>query len=463
MLLRSMREAGVMINFIISSIQSLLGTYIFEGFALGLTFLETQLAISLFCNQLKKRYGFVIRILMMLPVCIIIVYLLAIFNTEVPSHFVRITCYLLIDLLNLLFLVICWEGRLEELLLAFSSGLAAYQVGNKFYPLLQNLNGINDRETLSLVHSGSSPIEEWEWVLFFAIRVGIYVLLALAFRPKDRLAEDKRVRRNILFVSLVTVAIVSVLVCVARVYESESTALSIVVKIFSIAFGIVVLIICAGLLTGSEKERQINILNQLMKQEKTQFESVKANMDAVNMRCHDLKHMIDKLEGKLTESEADALREATRFYDANINTGNDVMDIVLSEKAILCEKNGIRFSCMADGKPFTFLTAAQTYSLLGNIIDNAIEALHYITDPELKVISLICREQDGCPVIEESNYYVGELTFKDGIPTTRKQDSGRHGFGVRSIRYIIEQYSGILSLKTMDNMFFLEVRFPKQP
>ena len=156
MLLRSMREAGVMINLIISSIQSLLGTYIFEGFALGLTFLETQLAISLFCNQLKKRYGFVIRILMMLPACIIIAYLLAILNTEVPSLFVRVTCYLLIDLLNLLFLVVCWKGRLEELLLAFSSGLAAYQVGNKFYPLLQNLNGINDRETLSLVHSGSS-------------------------------------------------------------------------------------------------------------------------------------------------------------------------------------------------------------------------------------------------------------------------------------------------------------------
>ena len=253
------------------------------------------------------------------------------------------------------------------------------------------------------------------------------------------------------------------LVCIARVYEGERMALNIVVKIFSIAFGLVVLIICAGLLSGSEKERQLNILNQLMKQEKTQFETVKANMDAINMRCHDLKHMIDKLEGKLTGEETAALREAIRFYDANINTGNEVLDVVLSEKAILCEKNGIHFSCMACGKPFAFLTAAQTYSLFGNIIDNAIEALQYVDDPELKVISLVCNEQDGCAVIEESNYYAGELFFADGIPTTRKQDAARHGFGVRSMRYIVEQYGGTLELKAVDNMFFLSVRFPKRP
>lgn len=446
----------------IDTITQILGKYAFEGFALILTFLESQLVISLFCNQLKRRYGYPVRIMMLLLVCVLSCYLLAILNTEQPFLIVRVLCYLLINGLNMLFVVVCWEGRVEEMLLAFSSGLAAYQIGNKFYPLLQNLRGINDRATITLVHSETTTVADWEWILFFSLRVGVYLLLAFIFRPKEKLAEDKRVRRNIMLVSLGTVAIVNVLVCIARVYESESMALNIVIKIFSIAFGFVVLIICAGLLSGSEKERQLNILNQLMKQEKTQFETVKANMDAINMRCHDLKHMIDKLEGKLTGDETAALREAIRFYDANINTGNEVLDVVLSEKAILCEKNGIHFSCMASGKQFSFLTAAQTYSLFGNIIDNAIEALQYVDDPELKVISLICSEQDGCPVIEESNYYAGELIFADGIPTTRKQDAARHGFGVRSMRYIVEQHGGSLELNAVNNMFFLEIRFPKR-
>ena len=43
------------------------------------------------------------------------------------------------------------------------------------------------------------------------------------------------------------------------------------------------------------------------------------------------------------------------------------MDIVLCEKKVLCEKNGIRLSCDVDGKDFGFLSASETYSLFGNI------------------------------------------------------------------------------------------------
>lgn len=437
--------------------------YVFEGYSLFFTFLESQFVISLFCNQLRKRYGFWIRILMMLGSCSIICYLLAILNTELPSVGTRVLCYLLINVLNLLFVTVCWEGRTEERLYAFSAGLSAYQIGNKAYPLIQNILGINDRTTISLFRPGAVQTENWEIIVFYAVRLFVYLLLWLVFRPREPLPEDRKVRRNVTIISLITVAVVNVLVCVARLYEAESMALSIVIKIFTISFSFVVLVICAGLLTGSENERQLSILNQLMKQEKAQFDSVKANMDAINMRCHDLKHMIDKLEGKLTVEEADALREASRFYDANIHTGNEVLDIVLCEKAIICEKSGIRFSCMAEGQPFKFLTAAQTYSLFGNIIDNAIEAIRRVEDPEQKVISLVCATKDGCPVIEETNYYSGTLVFEGGIPATIKEDRGRHGFGVKSIRYIAEQYGGILEMHTVENMFFLTVSFPRQP
>lgn len=437
--------------------------YVFEGYSLLFSFIESQFVISLFCNQLRKRYGFWIRIIMMLGAGSVFCYLLAILNTEHPAMGVRVLCYLLINVLNLVFVAVCWEGRTDERLYAFSAGLSAYQIGNKFYPLLQNLRGINDRNTISLFSSEIGVVQNWEIIVFYSVRFLTYLLLWLAFRPREPLPEDKKVRRNVTIISLITVAVVNVLVCVARLYEAESMALSIVIKIFTISFSFVVLVICAGLLTGSENERQLSILNQLMKQEKAQFDSVKANMDAINMRCHDLKHMIDKLEGKLTGEEVDALREASRFYDANIHTGNEVLDIVLCEKAILCDKSGIRFSCMAEGESFKFLTAAQTYSLFGNIIDNAIEALRRVEDPEQKVISLVCATRDGCPVIEETNYFTGTLVFENGLPATIKEDRGRHGFGVKSIRYIAELHGGKLEMHTVENMFFLTVSFPRQP
>ncbi len=439
----------------------LTANYAFEGYSLIATFLESQFAIALFTAQMPKKRPFWLRCLFSVVECSVLCFLLAIWNTETGTLPVRVICYLLICAMNFGFLRFCWGGALQETAMAFTAGLAAYQIGNKFYPLLQNLNGVNDRVTISLFHT-SANTAAWEWLLFYACRFGVYFLLAWLFHPKGTLSVNRKTRRNIVFLSVGTVTIVNALVCIARVFEHESMTLSIVVKLFTIAFSFVILLIGAGIFNESEKERQISILNQLMRQEKVQFDSVKASMDVINMKCHDLKHIIDKIENKLTGDETDSLREAIRFYDANIKTGNEVLDVVLCEKAMQCEKNGIAFSCMANGEEFRFLTAVQTYSLFGNIIDNAIEAIQKLDDPEQKVISLICTERNGCPIIEESNYFAGNLQLVDGLPSTGKEDAARHGFGTKSIRYIAEQYGGKLEIKTQDNMFFLQVSFPKQ-
>lgn len=445
-----------------SFLTTLFGAYAFEAISLNFTFLESQLAISLFCWRFPRRKHYALRIVLGVAVSVLLCYLLAVLNTLAGSLVVRVLCYLLICGLNLGFLAFIWAGSPSETLMAFSAGLAAYQIGNKFFPLLQNLNGLNDRGTISLIHGSEAATQSWEYLLFYGSRIAVYLLLAFLFRPKSDLAGDSRTRREAASLSIITILIVDVLVCVARVYEVESLALSVVVKIFTIAFSFIILLLSAGIFQRGEREQQIVVLNQLMKQEKMQFDSVKANMDTINMKCHDLKHIINKLEGKLTSGEAASLREAIRFYDANINSGNEVLDVVLCEKAMLCEKNGIAFSCMADGRKFTFLSPVQTYSLFGNIIENAVEALQKLDDPDRKVISLVCAEQDGAIVVEESNYFSGSLVFNDGIPTTGKEDASRHGFGVRSIRYIVEQYGGTLELSTVDDMFFLKIRFPKQ-
>ena len=444
------------------TIVSILGKYVFDGFSLILTFLESQLSIALFCGQVRKRNAFFLRLAIVFLEGIILAYLLAIWNTEAQSLLVRVVCYLLIALYNFLFLLFCWEDTLEELLIAFSCGLAAYQIGNKVYPLLQNLLGIDDKATLSLVHSDPQQLAGWEWLLFFAIRIGIYFLLVWIFRPRGRLTSDRRTRRNIVLLSVSTVAIVTVLVCIARTYEGESMALNIVIKLFAIIFSLVVLMFGRGIFSQNEKEQQINVLNQLMKQEKLQYESVKANMEVINMKCHDLKHILHRIEGKLTGEETDALREAIQFYDANIKTGNDILDIVLCEKAMVCRKKGIAFTCLADGPKFAFLSPVQIYSLFGNILDNAIEAAEKRPDLQNKVITLTCHENGGQLEIEESNYFDGAIRCTDGSLSTMKDDSARHGYGTKSIRYIAEQHGGRLEVRVEGNMFFLSVLFPVQ-
>lgn len=83
-----------------------------------------------------------------------------------------------------------------------------------------------------------------------------------------------------------------------------------------------------------------------------------------------------------------------------------------------------------------------------------------LPDPELRVISLICRAEGTRLMIEESNYFTGDLNLNGDLPATAKDDISRHGYGTRSIQYIARQYGGDMHIELSGNMFFLKVWFP---
>ncbi len=446
----------------IEQIMNVMEPYGLQGTNLILTYWECYICIALFSRRLGRREFFAVRLAVTLIEGVIVCYLLAIWYTEAESLLVRVLCYSAISGLNFIALLFCWKDSLEEILLTFCSGMAAYQFTNKLYPLLQNLRGINDRETNSLIHGANAGITNLDWVVFLGFHITAIILLSIIFTPKNRLVHNRRTTRNVIILSISTVVLVNILICVSRVYEGESPMLNIVTKVLYVGLSFTILTICAGIFSQSEQEQQIGILQQLWRQDRAQFESVKANMDVINMRCHDLKHILDQIEGKLTVEEVASLREAIQFYDANIKTGNEVLDVVLCEKAMTCQKNSISFSCMADGGRLDFLTPVQTYSLFGNIIDNAVEAVKQLPSKN-RVISLICREEGDTVIIEESNYFSGGLELEDGLPNTGKEDQSRHGFGTKSIQYIVGQYGGTMNIKVLGNMFFLAIRFPIRP
>lgn len=85
-------------------------------------------------------------------------------------------------------------------------------------------------------------------------------------------------------------------------------------------------------------------MDQVLAENRRQYETMKANIDLVNLRCHDLRHQLDKLQSRLTESEISALREAIDLYDSNVKTGNEVLDVVLYSTMLKCMESGISFT-----------------------------------------------------------------------------------------------------------------------
>lgn len=94
------------------------------------------------------------------------------------------------------------------------------------------------------------------------------------------------------------------------------------------------------------------------------------------------------------------------------------------------------------------------YTLLGNAIDNAIEAVMNLPE-EKRLISLNIKDMGQMLYIEVENYFDGSLSVEDGVIITTKSDKENHGYGVRSIRMIAERYNGNVEIKTEGDLFSL--------
>ncbi|MBQ8137505.1 MAG: sensor histidine kinase, partial [Clostridia bacterium] len=144
-------------------------------------------------------------------------------------------------------------------------------------------------------------------------------------------------------------------------------------------------------------------------------------------------------------------------YSTVVECGHHTIDIVLTEKNILCSSCKVKFSYMIDGSLFSFLTDREIYSLFGNALDNALEGTAKVSDPSNRMISLKSNVRGDLVVLQIENTCEGPITMTDGLPKTTKENSARHGFGLRSIKRLAEKHGGSMSVRVENGIFKLSV------
>ena len=210
--------------------------------------------------------------------------------------------------------------------------------------------------------------------------------------------------------------------------------------------------------------REVEAIERVLEERARQYELSRENIDAINVKCHDIRHQIRHLQDSSDEVvDRDFLADIARevdVYDSTVKTGNDALDTILTEKSLVCERESITLTCIADGKAVSFMAPADIYAFLGNALDNAIEAERAIDNRESRSIALVVREIAGMASIHVENYFIGETSFVDGLPKTTKDDAYNHGFGTKSMRLIAERYGGTLSMGTEENTFYVNALIP---
>ncbi|MDO5378776.1 MAG: ATP-binding protein [Clostridia bacterium] len=190
------------------------------------------------------------------------------------------------------------------------------------------------------------------------------------------------------------------------------------------------------------------------------YQMSRDGITSLQIKCHDLKHQIAAIRSKAGKANFDQyiakLEDFIIEYGTVVDCGNETINVVLTEKNILCSTCGVKFSYIIDGTLFDFMSEMEIYSLFGNALDNALESCSKVADPEKRVISLKAIARGEMVVLHVENFFDDELTMVDGMPLTTKDGSG-HGFGLRSIQEIAEKHGGIATVQADNPIFKLTV------
>lgn len=228
---------------------------------------------------------------------------------------------------------------------------------------------------------------------------------------------------------------------------------------------IVVLYLESELFKKGQLQQEKELLDFLYKTQQEQYKISKENIAVINQKCHDLKHQIRALRNA-DKAELDRylgeIEESVEIYEAIVKTGNDVFDTILTEKSLYCKKHAIQVTCVADGSQLGFIDAIDLYAILGNAMDNAIEAVGKFKEKEKRQIDVMVYRQHNFLVMNIINPMPEQLVYEEGMPVTSKRDKFSHGFGLRSIKQILRKYEGFLNISEEDGCFSLKILIPIQ-
>lgn len=426
----------------------------------SMSFVVMLFCVLLFARSLKRRSSFYFRLCAGLLIVMSVFACVAVLRMRFPRMATRVFGNFVSYFITLPLLFLCYEGTKIDVLLTQCAGVAVQEVAARGFGLLLSFVGVDSQRSISFFPEAYLPRDVF---IMYAINFLLGYLAYRVFRINKCVGANDASTRMITSLSLFSALWMALSNSITREFQSESEILYLFLQASALVFAGFVLYLRTGILVQSEYRNEITLMEQLLHQERKQYQNAKENRDIINMLYHDLKHQLSSLSAKLTAQEIQTIQQAICIYDNNIKTGSEVLDVLIYEKQLICQKEGVSFSCMADGKALSFMRTTHIYALFDNALENALEAVRKLDDPEMRIVNLSVTQNADEVEILVSNYFRGELPLRDGLPlTTTKDDKNRHGFGTLSMKYVAELYGGTLAAAVKGSIFTLSISIPVQ-
>mgnify|MGYP002510138741 FL=1 len=312
-----------------------------------------------------------------------------------------------------------------------------------------------------------------QWVagerdVFIVGRVAAGVLLAFYvwyFAPKEDFELSPALWRLLLVLTLIPLGIVVSIGSLSDMIYGEFYNF----KMYLVLMLIAIISFFALLQTTSILIRQQKLERQELFLEMNQkyYETMEQQHFEIRRLRHDMANHLQVLSALPAEKKESYIQELIQ-NNAVTKTlkycGDPTVNAVLSVKENLMKRQEIRFEKQVDIPAELPFDRADICALLSNALDNAVEACLKL-DVEERRIVLETRERKGMFAVSVRNPYLtteNDAIQNHGLPRTSKKDRKNHGYGLKSIKEIVERNHGSMEITSEEGTFELFFYLPIQ-
>ncbi len=193
-------------------------------------------------------------------------------------------------------------------------------------------------------------------------------------------------------------------------------------------------------------ERDYNVLNKAYSENAKTFHDMHNHIGAVRSLLAAKKY--DKAAEYL-----DNLQKPVSGITSAVWTGDETIDYLINSRIAAAKNDGISFEAQVEFPRGTNIGGADLCAVLGNLLDNAFDAVQKDITTENRSIKLIIRRINSMLIIKVVNTFNGQLSISDGKLKTTKTEGGLHGWGVESARTAAEKYDGTIRTTAENGVF----------
>lgn len=181
---------------------------------------------------------------------------------------------------------------------------------------------------------------------------------------------------------------------------------------------------------------------------------------------HDMQNHIMVIASHLNHNEPEKAKEylsvvldrLNRSY-SYIQTGNSVMNYLINSKLSYARQNAIRCKAEIENLSFARMGSVDFSALLGNALDNAIEACLKLPEDKRELCVSILKKRGYDTITIKNRILLSVLTENPALLST-KPEPAQHGLGLLAIREIVEKYDGLLDIYEENDVFCLNIMIP---